>query len=234
MADEISTGLNKVMGNFTGLTDVIIWLLIIGIVGVCVWGFFYYLSFKHPIRIRQLVNGRILVRDVKARKFKNKTEVEQLLIWNPRIKTGLPPDDCVDINIKGKLVAELELTVDGTVRWLKYEHQNTKLVAFTSEERTMLIHQFRESQQYKTSSWMDKLIVFAPIIAIMMILVLFMIFFNEAVAPTIELANVLGGTATAMTEATDRITEVCLQRPNLRAQNVSQIKQVDPLGLIPN
>ena len=169
MADEISTGLNKVMGNFTGLTDVIVWLFIIAIIGMMVWGFFYYLSFKHPIRIRQLVNGRILVRDVKARKFKNKSGVEQLLIWTPRLKTGLPPDDCVDINIKGKLVAEMELTVDGTVRWLKYEHQNTKLVAFTSEERTMLIHQFRESQQYKTSSWVDKLVAFAPLLAIMML-----------------------------------------------------------------
>jgi hypothetical protein len=92
--------------------------------------------------------------------------------------------------------------------------------SFTAEERTMTIHEFREADAYKKRKLGEILVGLAPLIAIVMILTIFMLFFGQTVAPTIELANSNVAASKELTIAVNGMQAVCLNRPMLDGQAV--------------
>lgn len=227
MATDFGSYAEKAIVATKGFTDILWWgfLLLLGI--LIVYGIFYLLSFKHRVRIRQLgKDGRELVIDDKAREFKDKSRVRKWkLLWTGQV-VELPPDDCIDITKKGKIVSECYRTADGTIIWIRsrfdLEHFQTAhpdFEPFKTEERVMAVHEYRQAEEYKNRGWSDKLFQMAPVLAVIMILVIFMIFFNQVVAPTRDLASNLQGTAQSMSELGAKLEAVCLERPTLQGQN---------------
>lgn len=218
MAETIDLGFSNIMSKTQGFTDLMIYLFVIILVAGFTWLILYYLSFKHKVRVRQVVNGRTVIIDDKARFFKDKDKIPKWKLWKMRDVVSLPDDDCLDLTTKGKKVAECFRTDDGTYIWIKsnfdyekYKANNPEFEPFSTEERQMLVTQYREAI-YGKASLLDKVMQFAPYIIVLMILVIFMIFFNETVAPTQALAGQLITATDKMSQSLETINAICLGR----------------------
>lgn len=221
MAIELGYSLANFTSGFTGFTKGIVYILILSIVIGLVWLIIYYLSFNKRVIVRRVINGRTVIIYDKARQFKTKEGVVKWRLWKSKFVVGLPPDDCIDISTKGAYVAECFLSPDGNLKWLAFNNDSQNVSPFTSEERTLLVHEYRESENYKKKKLGEMLMTLAPFMAIVIILVVFMIFFSEVVAPTVGLANTLTSATSDMKESMVRMEAVCLNRPQLLSNSVN-------------
>lgn len=221
MVEALGYSLATFSNGFTGFTKGIIYLLTLAIVIGLVWLIFYYLSFNKRVIVRRVINGRTVIIYDKARQFKTKEGVVKWRLWKSKFVVGLPPDDCIDISTKGAYVAECFLSPDGNLKWLAFDNNSQNVSPFTSEERTLLVHEYRESENYKKKKLGEMIMTLAPFLAIVIILVVFMIFFSEVVAPTVGLANSLTSATIDMKESMLRMEAVCLNRPQLLSNNLT-------------
>lgn len=210
MADELIPGLsssaiNDVVG---GLSTGIMWLIVlVGFMGIIAW-LIYMMTFKVRVRIRSIVNGRTMIYDVKAKPIR---ENDGRIYWKLQRKVlkynkmPSPPDDAIDIDKKGRKVFEVYLTEDGSFIPIKdnfnlerYKAGHDSFQPFTTQQRALLINEFKESDAYKRKKIGDLMVAAAPYIAIVLILAIFMLFFGEVVQPTISLGDKLVQTADKM------------------------------------
>jgi hypothetical protein len=147
------------------------------------------------------VRGRTVVIDDKARSYKDGNGA----YWWKFLKTGLkvspPPSQAIDINKKGKYVCEGYLLEDERFIWRvdefdgeKYKDNfdtnfSGKYKFFSGEERSLLAGQVIKAQEHKKKKLLDMLVAIAPYMAIILIFVLFLVFFDSVVSPAVELGN---------------------------------------------
>lgn len=184
----------------SALVNVLLWLLIIFLIVAVLFGIFYFMSFKHRVRVKKSVRGRVIVIDDKARVLKN----GEWLLLRTKIKVCAPPDEAIDINKKGKYICEGVLLEDNRFVWRidefdaeKFKGQEEKdLISFksnnrhfSSSERSALAQEVVEAQQYRKKKLLDILGAVAPYLAIIIIFVLFLVFFDNVVTPAVELGK---------------------------------------------
>lgn len=103
--------------------EAIVYLIIL-FVFLAVGGFFLYLilSFKHKVRIKELVKGRKIVKDFRARSFTDKEGISWWKLSGEKDKSKrlipLPPEEAIELNHKGKKVAECYRTEYGEIIWI--------------------------------------------------------------------------------------------------------------------
>lgn len=176
----------------------------------------WYFTFKIRIRIRQQTSGGYYVFDTWARQYKQrKTGIIKWRFLKPAQHVAPPPEGYIEITRKGRFSAECDRSVDGTVVWRRISKNPAEVDVFTAEERTMIIHELREAESYKKKNWSQVLVDMAPLLAIVMILTIFMLFFNQAVQPTIDLATSLKGSTESLERASNSLEAACLDRPRL-------------------
>jgi flagellar basal body-associated protein FliL len=203
---DVDIGLNFDVGQVvssgtSALVNVLLWLFLIIVVGGLLVAMFYFFSFKHRVRVKKSVRGRTVVIDDKARVYKDGNGA----YWWKFLKTGLkvspPPSQAIDINKKGKYVCEGYLLEDDRFIWRvdefdgeKYKDNfdtsfEGKYKFFSGEERSLLAGQVIKAQEHKKKKFLDVLVAIAPYLAIIMIFVLFLVFFDNVVSPAVELGN---------------------------------------------
>ena len=149
-----------------------------------------------------------MIKDDMAKSWKDK---KSGTIWwkllKYRTKIPEPPSDCIDISNKGKKLAEYFKTDDGQFIPIKVDFDYEKFKKgdpiekiapfrpYNNNQRSMLVQEHREAEAYKKKNISDLLVQLAPLLAIIMILVAFMLFFGEVVAPTKDFANQLTNNA---------------------------------------
>lgn len=184
----------------SALVSVVLWLLLIAVVAGVLFGIFYLAMFKHRVRVKQSVRGRTIVIDDKARIYKDRNGAVWWKFLKTKLKVSPPPSDAVDINKKGKFIAEGYLVEDGRFIWRIDDFNKDKVEQhdnsfngnyhfFSSDERALLAGEVIEAQQYKKKKIADLLVAAAPYIAIIFIFVLFLVFFDNVVTPAIELGK---------------------------------------------
>ena len=209
-----------------GLVTVILWLLIILLVAAIVGLSWYLSTFKHKVRIKKIVKGRTIVIDDKARERRDKDGAIWWIFLKTKIKTLSPPDEAIDINKRGKLLTEGYLIKDGRFIWRVDTLKEDEILKasdsvkgdhklFTSEERALYAKEIRDSEKYKKKSISDLLVAAAPYIAIIMIFALFLIFFNEVVAPSKELGEMIRGTVSDQRETVTILRDIIQNRQSL-------------------
>lgn len=226
----LGIGMGSMVGASDAFTQVLYYFLITIIVGGGVWLYFYWRSFNIKVTVLELAHGGYVRVEDKARQFKNKAGVVQWLLWKHRTDGAMavPDNDCITITNKGKRSAMCTRSPEGSYNWIKgssisafYENfkvTNKDFEPFRSEERTMLVYEYAQAEKYKQKKWTDVAAQVAPLITLAMILAIFMIFFDQAVAPTYEYGNKLVAAGEKMDAAMGKIEAVCLQRPTLPAQ----------------
>jgi hypothetical protein len=200
MADELVPGLNAnaIMSGMDGITTAILWIIAIAIVGGILYMVMFYMQFKIRTVIRETANGRTIINTKeKARVFRNKNGVPMWQFWGStfkfkKINVPIPESSYIDIDSKGRKFCEFFKTPDGNhipVRADPNKLGEIEFMPFNTEQRNALVMEYRESEAYKRKKWSDTLLQMAPYIIILLILVVFMIFYNDTVAPTIKLGE---------------------------------------------
>lgn len=99
--------------------------IIIGIVVALVFVFWLIMdmSYKNRVRIKEVVNGRTVIVDKRAKFYEDKDKSAWWKIAGERRKTHklipVPPDECVEINNKGKKYVECYRFESGEVLFIK-------------------------------------------------------------------------------------------------------------------
>ena len=225
MADDFGVA-NWLIGASSTLADTILYIvlaIVIILIGAIIW---YVMSFKYKVRVREIVRGRMLVKDDVAKAFKNK---KNGTVWWKLLKykrvVPEPPTDCVDITNKGKKVTEYFRTGDDQFIPIsvKFDYEAFKGQGFKpydTNQRSMLVQEHREAEDYKKKSLGDKLMAIFPFIAVIMILIVFMLFFGEVVAPTKELAQSNQAMADKLIETWGLMENIVLEREQLQNDDI--------------
>lgn len=188
-------------GAVSGFAEVVLWLAVIVLVATIIGLGWYFLSFKHKVRIREILkDGDFRVIDDKARRFKDKKGNVWWKLLKTRIKVVEPPSEAKEVTVKGKIVCEGYL-LDGKFMWRKNQFDINKFKdnqaeyieggfdALSSGERAMYLDELEESFAYKKKKLIDLLWQATPIIGIIIMLTLFFIFFDNVITPGYEIAE---------------------------------------------
>lgn len=230
----VNIGIETDIGGITtramsGVASVVLWgLLILGIAVILVF-VWYILSFKHKVRVKKIVKGRVLIIDDKARVVK-KDGVTWWKLAKLKQKVSPPPDEAIDITRKGKLVTEAYMTKDNRLVWINnvmdVEGFKEELDAmdgdyrmFTGEERALYAQELREAEAYKKNSIAQMLTAAAPYIAIIMIFVLFLLFFGRVMEPANEMGASLVRAAEAQRETHSLLRDIIQNRETVLLEN---------------
>jgi len=191
LAEEIIPGLNtEVIRNVTSGVADFITALLFGLVVAAVILFFWFIII-HKKRIllfkryedkgRLILAGILKVREVRD---KNKAIKWKTLFFNG-LKMSQPPNKSILPDIKGREVAMALLEQDNIV-WLHAktyledgELEKIRFDPLTSENKTALAHEFRESETYKKKRGLDLLLQLAPTIGIIILVVIFLLFSGD-------------------------------------------------------
>ena len=230
MAEEQAlTGL--VSGFTTGMgvvADVILWIMIAGILIGSIWLLMYINSFKIRITIRDVANNRKIIRYDKGRIVKTKTGKYYFQFLKAKRKIEAPKDSCYEIDKKGKkqilfyYVSEDDsfVPIEDKFDYQTYKSDNFKTIEpFTSNQREGLMYEWREAESYKKKKLGEQLLALAPYFILILILAVFMIFFENVVQPTKDMAQQLGVVADKMEQSLEHMENIALERQKLQGQS---------------
>ena len=222
-----------VIGASSTLADTILYITLT-IITLAVIGFIWYiLSFKLKIRVRESVKGRTIIKDDVAKVVRDKRTGSvywKLLKYKRRIPE--PPSDCVDITVKGRKLVEYFRTGDDQFIPIKvnFDYQNFKESGFkpyNTNQRSLLVQEHRESESYKKKKLGEIFLQIFPVLAVIMILTIFMLFFGEVVAPTKELAQSNQEMSKALIETWGKMENIVLEREQLQNDEILRDSAVE-------
>lgn len=185
----------------SGFAEVVLWFAVILLV-LAVFGLgYYFLSFKHKVRIREILkDGDTRVIDDKARRTKDKKGNVWWKFLKTKHKVPEPPSEARELNTKGKIVTEGYL-FDGSFFWKRnqfdvkaFDDKQAKYVEggfdmLSSGERSMYLDDLEDTFAYRKKKLIDLLWQATPIIGIIIMLTLFFIFFDNVITPGYEIAE---------------------------------------------
>lgn len=190
----------QVIGTATNigviLTYVLIFLLVVGII-IFLW---YILSFKKRVLILERRKDSIIFNGFdKAREIRTREGIKKWKLLRNKIIMNRPPGKSLYHDYKGREVGVAFLDNE-TIAWPEIDVQFTdadlqkiKFIPFTSEDRTALAHEFRESDSYRKKRTLDLISQLAPLGALVVIIALLLLFagdfYKSVSAPAQELAN---------------------------------------------
>lgn len=182
------------------ILNVLFWVLGLGALGMI--GFFAFLEmqFKHKAIIKKVTNS---VKSTYIDKFKivndKKTGITTWVLKKNKISIPPAPNECIELDDKGRYFVQYYQLDGGELipgkdgfdlsDVDKKASLISKIQPFTHSQRQIMVNQYTKSQSNKKKSWTDMLVGAAPIMAIILILVVFMIFYGDVVEPTVELAD---------------------------------------------
>ena len=215
MAEEFIPGLNAnaLMGATDGLTTGILWIFGIALVGFIAWLIQYYLSFKIDCIIEEIVDGTAVVRGDRIRAYKTKDGVPKWQIWGSLFKIkkdsiAIPSEPFIKLRANGRKFVTLFKTPAGDYLVVRNSKHLIQKIAdydeFTTAQRAMIIQEYREAQAYKPKDWQDYILPLTSLMALVIIVACFLIFFNDAVQPIINFGQNYVKSYDKMVEITER------------------------------
>lgn len=220
---SVGVSTQGLLGGLDIVTTIVVYVFIGLLVGAILFGCLYLLSFKHHVRVYQKTSGGWTILDTKARQFKTKDGVVKwrLLKWL-KDSHAAPDNEMLSITVKGKVAAECIRQMNGHLQWVKRDLTGVSPVVLTGEELTMTVNEVRRAQEFKKKKLSDIILQVFPFIVLAMILIIFMVFFNDVVQPSAELADSLKASSEQLALASNRLADAYAQAyPELVVSNSS-------------
>lgn len=209
----------------------LLWVLIPAIIGVVLYVILVLGKYKHQVIIKDSVRGTKLVFHDKFKELRKK---DGTIWWKlKKLKKEIVPakKECVEIDHKGRMFAQFyrldgdtfipaKDTFDPADKKSKEDIIKT-IQPFGSNERALMVNQHVKAEREKKKSIGDMLLTAVPYMAVIMILVLFMIFFNDAVKPMKEVGSQFEAVSVNLVEATDKLDAIIHDRVYLEGENVA-------------
>lgn len=195
----------NVISSLDLILDMALIVIGLGVVGAIIFFVVRMAQFKHKIRLRVMTSDRCIIEDDKARELKDKSGVLWWKLRKTRLKVPMPPAEVIDVDRKGKMVAEAYLFEGDNIVWVddtlervidstKIKRKNKCFMIegfepFTTQQRALLVNEFTQADAYKKKGLSDLLAQAVPYIALVMIISVFLLFFGEAVQPVMEVGE---------------------------------------------
>lgn len=200
------------------ILTIILFVLGVGIVGIGVYIYSFQKKYKHNIIIKNSINGAKLV--TKDR-FKVIKKPDGAIWWKlQKIKKEIlpAPQTCVEVDNKGNMFVQYYRLDGDTFLPSKdsfdYNDEDitkeiiSKVQPYTTEERAIMVNQHVKAMRNKTSTLGEKILQAVPYMAVVMILLIFMIFFNDAVKPIHEVGDQFSSVASSLSNTTASLDNI--------------------------
>lgn len=163
------------------------------VLGMClligIWFFFAVIAkFKYKVRVREIVNGRKIIFDDKARLVK-KDGQEYWKLMKLKDIIPIPPANVIDIDNKGKRIVEVYRNTKGEHFWVHDDIEVKEFQPINTEERDFLINNIHRSEKRRGKKWTEHLPVLAGLGALVILVVCLMIFYNDMAKPLLEMGD---------------------------------------------
>ena len=203
---DITQSMN-ISGFGSSMATIFYWLVfLVGFAGL-MWWVYRQLQFKHDFIIHDMTReGTITIKDKLWVKKNVKTGTIEWRLKKSRCRVPIAPKDAISLGIKGRYFIEAFRTVDGeydyiNVDWSKADAVGSKF-PLRNNDKDFYAQEVVDAEKYKQkNSWKDVAIVAAPYLAIIIIFVCFLVFFDQVLVPAQELAGTISG-------ATDKLGNV--------------------------
>ena len=222
---NITEGIN-VSGFASGLTTFFYWALILGTVGFLIWYIWKVLQYKHDFIIHDMTReGTITIKDkLWIKKLKNGTIV--WLLKKSKQKVPIPNKSAISRTNKGKYFIEAYRTIDGEFHYIETKHEEEDGVGnkfpLRNSDKEFYAQEVVDAEKYKEKkTWQDVAIVLAPYLAIVIIFVCFLAFFDQVLEPAKELTKTIAG-------ATSELGSVLESMKDCSQSFTSQVPTIEP------
>jgi len=163
------------------------------VMGMCVLvGIWFFLAvikkFKYRVRVREIVNGRKIIFDDRARLV----EKDGLKYWKlMKLKDliPIPPADVIDIDTKGRRLVEVYRTEKDEHFWIKDNIEVKEFEPITTEERDFLINNIQRAEKRRGKKWTEQLPMIAGVTALVLIVVCLLIFYKDMAQPLLDMGD---------------------------------------------
>lgn len=173
--------------------NVIMYIVLALFFSVIVFIIYFFLTFNIKVRIREVTNNRKIVKDYKAKLYKDKEGVFWWKLFRG-IKIPIPDEKAIEMNSKGKKVCEFWSLQDGTiVPVVDVDKEIKPDKSFTTNQRSLLINEFHKSNSRAKQGWKELLLPLASISALLILVVALMVFWGDMAKPLLEMGNKLEG-----------------------------------------
>lgn len=210
--DAISSG---AMTFFSSAGDTIMWIILIALLGLLIWLVWWIMSYKIKVIVRQKISdGRTLIKIDKGKIQKDRNGVYWLKLFKHRIKLPEPDNENFDITTKGKKIIEFIKIGTDFVPILIKSRTVDSTNSFSPAQRQMMIHECRESEQYKKRTAMDLLRDAIPYMALVLIILGLLIFMPDIIESKTQVVNAYNGVADKLDTVADKLVVAgCTQPP---------------------
>jgi hypothetical protein len=207
MADDLGLGLTRDMftGGLDTFTIVMMIIIVIGLIGFMVWFFWFKAQFKHNITIRLKTKGETdIIYFDKYRYAKKRGQPEKIQLWKSKSFKPLPPPEAIDIMSNGKEYCEGWMIETGEIMFaaadiqnIAYMTQENKIHAdikfestFDEKDKDFYSAQyFEDAARYSNKDIMKWLSENAGIIALLILGILVIAFWNDIAKTTGQVAG---------------------------------------------
>ena len=174
------------------LTVVII-SMIVAIVGLVVFIILDVLKFKHRVEVREIINGRKIIRHYKARDYVDNDKVNWWKLKGEKRNEfkllPVPPSESIEINWKGKKCVTVYRDCYGSVKFAKDPTSSLGDVKeykpLTSSQRVILVNQLRKAESRGGKDWKQNLPMFVVGFQLLIIIVIALVFMEDVAKPFI-------------------------------------------------
>ena len=180
-----------------GLYIVII-LAVFLIFALLAWWLYRLIKYNKRVVVRTVTGNNVLVEVDWAKEYKDKkTGAYYWRLKKRKHRIPQPPALALDITNKGKQWVEMYYVGQGQYVPCKTEQpdfaQKKEFVAtfqpITESQRQTYADQVEKALAFKTKGWSELLTQAMPYITLVLILSVFLLFFNDGTKPIIEMAN---------------------------------------------
>lgn len=208
------------LGNYDigGMTSNLVvglsWLVVIIAISGLAWFIVWWNSYKIIFIIRIVAGNRTATIFDRAKIIRKQGKPIRWKLRRRREFVPVPPKQAIDITTKGKEFVEAYYTEDGEYHYIVDIHHKDKHIGslnpITSSDKEFYAQQVEEGEKYKHKTLGEIMLQIAPILAIVIILVVFMVMFDNVVKPSIEMGNSLQGVAHSLQLAIESMNS-CVQ-----------------------
>ena len=207
---------NVNIGGFThGVTTFFYWLLILSSLALGVYFVWWTLQYsKVKYVVRRIADNRVIVIQDKARIIKKKGQPIRWKLKKLKDYVPVPPDRAIEVMKNGKYFVEAYYTEDGEYIYIEDKFKENDVIGslhpVKNTDKEFYIQQQEAAKKYEIKKWSDILMQLAAPITILLILIIFMMFFDRVVAPLGELSSALTGAAIELKEAV-MLLQTCVE-----------------------
>lgn len=220
MADVLGEVFNPAMfrAAATWFFDMAFWIVVMAVIAGALFFFNFLGKFKHKVRIKEVVNGRKIIFDDRAREV----QIDGINFWQllkKKTNIPIPPAEAIEINHMGKKCVEVYKTETGDYIFAadraeikkipdnilaykdtkkreaaveKWRDENKVIDTFhplTTQQRAILVGQVRKAQEKKTKKWQDYIMPIAGITALVVLVIALMVFYEDMGKPLLSMAD---------------------------------------------